>query len=96
MAIVFEFSTALMLEQKFVELHGDPLCTQYFHRLLELIEEKVLLTRADDRISAKALLDRLTAMDAVQDAEYFAKPCPMPHTAKVQDTLRVTFRRNEN
>jgi serine/threonine protein kinase len=85
--------TGLMLTQKIAELHKSPKCTQYFHDLLDVIEEKTIIVRAENRIDAKALLGRLTTMDGVQNIDYYATPCPRPHVGRPQESLHVVFRR---
>lgn len=77
------------------ELHADGQCTQYFHDLLYLIEEEMMVIRAADRIGSRNLRQRLEGMDErVQGNEdYYRTPRTMPRPAKSQDPLDATFKK---
>lgn len=53
--------------QKFVELHGDPNCTEWMHDLLQIIEEDMLVVlsvEGNQRKSSADLLKKMLMMDA--------------------------------
>ncbi|KAF1833335.1 kinase-like protein [Decorospora gaudefroyi] len=84
-----------------IKLHNHPACTQYFHRLLDIIEEDMLLvlTPTKERIACSALVDEIRKMhDKVTDITYSQKPCPEKRKPKkdlaFKGPLNQTARRN--
>ncbi|KAF2687631.1 kinase-like protein [Lentithecium fluviatile CBS 122367] len=69
------------------KLHNHPSCTQYFHDLLDLIENKMLLvlTPAQERIECSALVEKIRTMhgEVMQaNSTYSQAPCPQKRTLK--------------
>ncbi|OAL45283.1 kinase-like protein [Pyrenochaeta sp. DS3sAY3a] len=84
--------------EKFAELHGDPKCTQYFHDLLHLVEEHMLVVRAKSRIDSEKMHQELTGMHqrAGRDKTYYYTPCESSHQSKIHDALVAEFRKPKN
>jgi serine/threonine protein kinase len=75
------------MHQWIVRLHADPMCTQFIHELLDLIENKmiIVITPGHERIRSGDLLVKLSEMcDKVSDPEssYGSKPCPKKQPLK--------------
>ncbi|KAF2274429.1 kinase-like protein [Westerdykella ornata] len=69
------------VKEYFIKLHAAPSCTQYFHELLDIIEQEmiIVLTPDKERIRSGALLQRIEEMHSrVSNAEkgYCQTPCP--------------------
>lgn len=66
------------------ELHNDPLCSQWVHDLLDLIESDMLvvLSKEHTRKSSQLLLDKLRDMDnrAQSSEQYSTGPAPQDRT----------------
>lgn len=81
-----------MVPQKIAELHASASCTQFFHELLWLIENDMIVVRAGGRIGATALQQRLGVMvKGENDNDYYQKPYSTQHTAPVQQPLDAEF-----
>jgi hypothetical protein len=83
------------------KLHLHPKCTQYFHELLDMIQEDMIVVRARDRISSGQLHRKLSVLDEKlrQDEEYcmsaysrswLAKP-QLPFDARPKPQYNVNF-----
>jgi hypothetical protein len=78
--------------QKIAELHGSERCTQFFHELLWLIEEEMIVVRARDRISAQILKRKLDRMvKGPQETDYYQTACRMQKTVETQTPLVAEF-----
>jgi len=76
------------------ELHRDGKCTQYFHDLLYLIEEDMMVLRAQDRVTSRGLSQKLREMDwkVQQDESYSRTPCESSRLPNTQQPLDVVYR----
>ncbi|KAH7345790.1 kinase-like domain-containing protein [Pyrenochaeta sp. MPI-SDFR-AT-0127] len=83
------------VHERLAELHADGKCTQYFHDLLYIIEEEMLVLRAKDRIKSGNLHHKLSGMGrkALQDSNYYRMPCEKPRQAKLQAPLDAVFKK---
>jgi hypothetical protein len=74
------------------ELHKSRHCTQFFHELLWLVEEEMIVVRAEDRISSQALKRKLDQMvKRPEEIDYYQMPCRGQRTVKVQTPLEAEF-----
>jgi len=81
-------------------LHASPKCTDYFHNLLDLIEDDmiVLLALGVNRISSKKLKSRIEELhEHVKNSKTFATtPTPVPRVTKRCDPVDAEFRSKKN
>jgi hypothetical protein len=78
--------------QNIAELHGSERCTPFFHELLWLIEEEMIVVRAGDRISAHVLKRKLDQMvKGPQEIDYYQTPRIMQKTVRTQTPLVAEF-----
>jgi hypothetical protein len=80
--------------QKLRDLHSDNKCTQYFHDLLYMVEEEMLVVRAKSRIDSERMYRRLDMMHqrALNDQAYFYEACKSSRQVKKQDPLHAAFK----
>jgi hypothetical protein len=93
--------------QWITKLHNNDACTQYFHELLVVVEEKMLivLTPSQDRIQCSDLVKELRTMHTkvMNDAIYSRKPCPEKRAVKsevafealLNDTAKGNIKRHK-
>jgi serine/threonine protein kinase len=95
------FSVHETVTQKFAELHASPDCTPFFHELLFLVEERMLIVRPrleEERISAADLTKRLEEMLAkvLRTGSDYCKPAPEPRKARTFDKVEAMPRVQES
>jgi serine/threonine protein kinase len=80
--------------QEIRRLHEHPRCTAYFHDLLYLIEEEmvIVLSPSKRRISSIDLVEHLRMMDERAGDEYYQQPCDQPRLAKSYDPVGAELR----
>ncbi|KAH7081175.1 kinase-like domain-containing protein [Paraphoma chrysanthemicola] len=83
--------------EKMAELHADEKCTQYFHDLLHIVEERMLVVHARSRIDSETLYQSLRRMNqkVLQDKSYCDRPCKSSRLIEPQRPLDVEFKRQE-
>lgn len=81
----------LTSDQKFEDLHDSGHCTQFFHDLLLLAEDEMMVVRAGDRSSSKVVHQKLNSMYAKmeQNSDYYKKPCTTTQRGKIQPSMRA-------
>ncbi|KAF2030939.1 kinase-like protein [Setomelanomma holmii] len=81
--------------EKMAELHADEKCTQYFHELLYLVEEHMLITRAIYRMDSETLHKKLDGMyeRAQNDRSYYYDSCKGSRQIREQDPLDAEFKK---
>jgi dsDNA-specific endonuclease/ATPase MutS2 len=59
-----------------------------------LIEDEMMLVRADDRSSSKTIYQKLDGMHRamMRDADYYQKPCKTSRNGKTQLPLKAKFK----
>jgi serine/threonine protein kinase len=78
--------------KQIARLHNDPRCSLFFHDLLYLIEEDmiIVLSATKSRISSSALLQKLADMRTRAEnegSEYLQRPCPQPRLPNCYDPV---------
>ncbi|KAH7091632.1 kinase-like domain-containing protein [Paraphoma chrysanthemicola] len=83
--------------EKFAELHADEKCTEYFHDLLHIIEERMLVIRARSRVDSETLFQSFNRMHqkVLQDETYCYSPCKSSRKIGPQEPLDVEFRKTD-
>ncbi|KAH4203776.1 hypothetical protein HBH42_005620 [Parastagonospora nodorum] len=79
--------------KKAARLHRSKHCTQLFHDLLWLIQEKMIVVRAENRISAHELHVELKKMTekGERDSRYFDAPCESLREVTLPLPLQAEF-----
>ncbi|OAL01047.1 kinase-like protein [Phaeosphaeriaceae sp. SRC1lsM3a] len=79
------------VHQKFEDLHASGHCTQFFHDLLLLAEDEMIVVRSSDRSSSKVVHQKLNAMYARmgRDLDYYTKSCKPTQLGKARSPLRA-------
>jgi hypothetical protein len=85
----------LISTQRITSLHNHPECTEFFHDLLYLIEEHMIVAVSEttNRISSARLYEKIHRMDARMDKDhdYYQIPCIMPRLAAQFDPVYAVF-----
>ncbi|KAF2823101.1 kinase-like protein [Ophiobolus disseminans] len=82
--------------QKLEDLHADAYCTPYFHDLLDLIEERMVVIRAKDRIGSNELHQTLRQMNAMLHSDRYQRVYMGSSPKRPQEPLDVVFRRRDS
>ncbi|KAH4241885.1 hypothetical protein HBI70_098470 [Parastagonospora nodorum] len=79
--------------KKAAGLHRSKDCTQFFHDLLWLIQDNMIVVREENRISAQELHRELKKMAerGTHDSRYYDNACETPRIAKLPPPLEATF-----
>ncbi|KAH4265069.1 hypothetical protein HBH64_008060 [Parastagonospora nodorum] len=79
--------------KKVDRLHRSKHCTQLFHDLLWLIQDNMIVVRAENRISAQELHRELKKMAerGTRDSRYYDNACETPRVPKLPPPLEATF-----
>ena len=88
-------NAAADLTQKIATLHRHPKCTNFFHDLLYLIEEHMIVAVSEttNRISSAGLYEEFSRMNGRmnRDSDYYQRPCDMPRSAARFDPVFAIF-----
>lgn len=92
------FSLVILLlipTQRIASLHHHPRCTEFFHDLLYLIEEHMIVAVSEttNRISSARLYEKIHQMKVRMDMDYdyYRIPCGMPRLAAQFDPVYAVF-----